>query len=121
MVRQDILSGLKNAVERGYSLNSAKQSLINSGYNLNEVNEAASYLSSGIESSQYSANQPEDNSYSEPQNEDDFSSQYPLSQSQKNNTEKIIDKKFLLKVLGLGLVLAGLVVVLVYVLLKMYG
>ena len=41
MVRQDILGGLKNAVERGYPLEAAKQSFINAGYNAHEVEEAA--------------------------------------------------------------------------------
>ncbi len=48
MVRLDIITGLKNAVERGYSLEQAKQTLINSGYNTQEVEEASNYLTGGF-------------------------------------------------------------------------
>jgi len=48
MVRQDIISGLRNAVERGYSIEQAKVSMINAGYAVNEVDAAANYLVSGI-------------------------------------------------------------------------
>jgi len=48
MVRQDIMAGLKNALERGYSLEQAQVSLINSGYNQNEINEASNFLTSGV-------------------------------------------------------------------------
>ncbi|MFH1307373.1 MAG: hypothetical protein ABIH72_00800 [archaeon] len=40
----EIVEGLKNAIERGYSLDLAKQSFINSGYARQEVEEAASAL-----------------------------------------------------------------------------
>ncbi len=48
MVRMDIIAGLKNAVERGYSLEQAKQSLRNSGYSEGDINEASNYLSGGF-------------------------------------------------------------------------
>ncbi|MEM3074512.1 MAG: hypothetical protein QW727_01050 [Candidatus Pacearchaeota archaeon] len=44
MVRIDIIAGLKNAVERGYSLQQAKQTLLNSGYSQNDIDEATNYL-----------------------------------------------------------------------------
>ena len=47
MVRMDIVAGLKNAIDRGYSLGQAQQTLINSGYNQQEVQEASSYLTGG--------------------------------------------------------------------------
>ena len=47
MVRMDIVAGLKNAVERGYSLEVAKQTLRNSGYNEQEIQEASNYLTGG--------------------------------------------------------------------------
>tara|TARA_Y100000310_G_scaffold221748_1_gene223356 strand:- start:6342 stop:6674 length:333 start_codon:yes stop_codon:yes gene_type:complete len=47
MVRMDIVAGLKNAVERGYSLAQAQQTLINSGYNQQEIQEASNYLTGG--------------------------------------------------------------------------
>lgn len=48
MVRYDIIAALKNAVERGYSLQLAKRSLINSGYNEHEVEEAGSFIGNGV-------------------------------------------------------------------------
>ena len=47
MVREDIVAGLKNAVERGYPLETAKQAFLNAGYSRQEVEEAAAYLSRG--------------------------------------------------------------------------
>ena len=44
MVREDILGGLKNALERGEGLDNAKSSFISAGYPKNEVEEAASLL-----------------------------------------------------------------------------
>jgi len=44
MVREDILGGLKNALERGDSLEKAKGSFISAGYPKNEVEEAAASL-----------------------------------------------------------------------------
>lgn len=45
MIKQDILAGLKNALERGETLGEAKESLINAGYPREEVEEAAATLS----------------------------------------------------------------------------
>ena len=42
MVNQDIITGLRNAIQRGYSLDMAKSSFINAGYPKKEVEEAAS-------------------------------------------------------------------------------
>ncbi len=47
MPRQDILAGLKNALARGDSLEKAKQSFINAGYNAKDVEVAAQQLSTG--------------------------------------------------------------------------
>lgn len=41
MVRGDILTGLRNALERGQDINSAKRSFVNAGYSINEVEEAS--------------------------------------------------------------------------------
>ncbi len=48
MVRQDIVAALKNAVERGYPIERAGQTLINSGYNAQEVQDGINYLMGGI-------------------------------------------------------------------------
>jgi hypothetical protein len=47
MVRQDIVAGLRNALERGISIESAKNSLLSAGYSVEDVNEAASSISAG--------------------------------------------------------------------------
>lgn len=44
MVREDIVAGLKNAVERGYSLELAKKSFISAGYSKEEVEEASAFV-----------------------------------------------------------------------------
>ena len=41
MTKEEILAGLKQAIERGESLEQAKQSFINAGYNPRDVEEAA--------------------------------------------------------------------------------
>jgi len=46
-MKEEIAAGLKNAVERGTSIDQAIQSFINAGYNAAEVNEAALLVSSG--------------------------------------------------------------------------
>lgn len=48
MSDNEILGGLKNALERGQSLDSAVQTFINAGYNPKLVQEAATELSSGV-------------------------------------------------------------------------
>lgn len=48
MVRMDLVASLKNALDRGYSIDQAKQSLINSGYGTGEIETAAKYLTGGI-------------------------------------------------------------------------
>lgn len=47
MTNDEIVSGLKNATERGSSLEEAVQSFINAGYNPAEVRAAAEFLTSG--------------------------------------------------------------------------
>ena len=49
-MRTDILSGLKSAIEHGYSLGQAVQSLLNSGYNPQDVKEAADTLQGKVSS-----------------------------------------------------------------------
>jgi len=53
MVRQDLVAGIRNAMERGYNMDQAKRSLLNSGYNEGDIMEAANYLTGGL------GNQPE--------------------------------------------------------------
>lgn len=49
-MREDILFGLRNAVDRGVKLEQATRSFISAGYNAEEVNAAAKELSSGTAS-----------------------------------------------------------------------
>ncbi len=44
MVNQEILEGLRNALARGYSLESAMMSFFNAGYKKEEIEEAAGFL-----------------------------------------------------------------------------
>ncbi len=44
MARQDLLGTIRNALERGESTEQAKASLVNAGYNLFEIEEAAKEL-----------------------------------------------------------------------------
>ena len=46
--REELLSGFKNALERGESVEKAKQTFLNSGYKSTEVDEAAQAASSGV-------------------------------------------------------------------------
>lgn len=48
MNKEDIVFGLRNAVERGFSLQSAVQSFLNAGYNPGEVNDAAREINMGV-------------------------------------------------------------------------
>ena len=47
MARDEIIAGIKNAMERGISLEDAKKSFMGAGYNPIEVQEAAASISSG--------------------------------------------------------------------------
>lgn len=51
MERPEIVSGLKNAVERGYSIELAVQSFVNAGYNRQDVADSARIISGGTLSS----------------------------------------------------------------------
>jgi hypothetical protein len=50
-MNEDIIIALKNSIDRGENLKTASQTLINSGYNAKEVNEASKYVSSGVTTS----------------------------------------------------------------------
>lgn len=49
-MNEDIVSGIKNAVEHGATLEEAIESFLNAGYSSNEVQEAAHYLTTGATS-----------------------------------------------------------------------
>ena len=56
-MREDIIAGLKNAYERGESVEKAVQAFISAGYNPNEVKEAAKIL--GFSDSQQEEQKPQ--------------------------------------------------------------
>lgn len=47
MASEEIIAALKNAIDRGESLEDARQIMINSGYDLKEVQEASKFVGSG--------------------------------------------------------------------------
>jgi len=47
MPNEEIITALKNAIEHGDSLESAIQIMVNSGYNINDVQESAKFISAG--------------------------------------------------------------------------
>ena len=44
MIDERLINYIKNGLEKGYSLNSLRQALINSGWDINQVNEAIDYV-----------------------------------------------------------------------------
>jgi hypothetical protein len=49
MARQDLITCLKNALERGYDIEQAKLSLRNAGYPLDEINLASQELQGKVQ------------------------------------------------------------------------
>jgi hypothetical protein len=47
-MRDEIIAGIQNAMQRGESLEKAAQSFVNAGYNPQEVKAAVSYISEGV-------------------------------------------------------------------------
>lgn len=47
-MNNEIIAGLRNAISRGESLDKAKKSFLNSGYNPQEVEAAASIIMNGV-------------------------------------------------------------------------
>ncbi|RMD67450.1 hypothetical protein D6817_01610 [Candidatus Pacearchaeota archaeon] len=58
-MRDDLIGGLRNALERGSTLEQAIQSFINAGYNSEEVHAAAALLSGGVSRIIYSDSRSE--------------------------------------------------------------
>ena len=48
MVKEEIITGIKNGMARGESLQQAIQTLIGAGYNPEEVNDAANNMNAGV-------------------------------------------------------------------------
>jgi hypothetical protein len=58
-MREDIVGGLKNALDKGENLEQAVRTFVNAGYPEREVREAARYATSGILSSLEKVKSPE--------------------------------------------------------------
>ncbi|MBU0957973.1 MAG: hypothetical protein KKF56_04150 [Nanoarchaeota archaeon] len=54
MQRQDIMSGLQHSLERGEDLEKAKQSFLDAGYPIQDINDSANAISSGVVQNQTS-------------------------------------------------------------------
>jgi len=95
----DIVGGLKNALERGRSLDEVKQSFINAGYNSKDVEDSSRALNSGVLFLSTS-----------PRSQGSVSSYKPLEPAKKEETQK--DRKGLALVIILAVILVLLVGVL---------
>jgi hypothetical protein len=78
MVNEDIVTGLRNAINRGESLDYAMNVMINSGYNAQEVAEASQYVSRGV----INTLQPKTNIFVAPSQEQKLT---PLAQQNESN------------------------------------
>lgn len=109
MVREEIVAGLRNAIERGQSIQQAMQSMANAGYQTNEIQEASKYVNLGatglmqqapkayVSQEQYSPN-PENPTLPEKQN--------PITKPSTSKTKVIILSLFLILLLaGLGVMI----------------
>ncbi len=71
MVNEEIITALKNAVERGEDLQTAVMILINSGYNSREVQEASNFIGGATTHLETRSNEhllmPNDRRFSQPQ------------------------------------------------------
>ncbi len=99
-MQDEIVAGLKNAIERGDTMENAIQSFINAGYNPATVREAAQLLSTGAsaivlssEAQQYPQSKSE-NKLEAPSTESQFPAQKQpqqyFYQKQKRSTGKLI-------------------------------
>jgi cobalamin biosynthesis Mg chelatase CobN len=108
MVRMDIVAGLKNAVDRGYSLGQAQQTLINSGYSQQEIQEASNYLTGGQTNVQQSQAQPTQSPGQPQTQQPQVQTQQPQVQTQQIQPKKP-KKKFPLMLIFLVFILVVLV------------
>lgn len=112
MVREEIVAGLRNAVERGQTIQQAMQSMINAGYQLNEIQEASGYVNMGAIGSMQQVPQ----AYVS-QEQYNPSSEESTIQAPANNKKSAPNIKVIILVLILVLLLAG-VGTMIYFMLK---
>ena len=94
MVREDILSSVKNAVERGSSLEQTKDSLINAGYSQKEVEQAINYLTSGLEQARQMPQINQTQNFPQRPQQNPYQNNYQIQNSQQT-TYKPKDNFFL--------------------------
>ncbi|MDP1695567.1 MAG: hypothetical protein Q8L29_01485 [archaeon] len=99
-MKEELAAGIKNAIERGYSLEVAIDSFIKAGYNPKEVQEAAETITAGVTSMTSVPSHSESSEVPEAPKQD---SSKPSSITQKKRDWKIIGIISLLVLIGIGL------------------
>lgn len=92
MVNEEILTALKNAIERDEDLNDAGETLINAGYSSQEVEEAKNFLTRGVLSNQPENFLPEENSEIPKEGFFDKINNLFSKKSQENEIQEIQEK-----------------------------
>ena len=105
MAKEEIVAGLRNAVERGQSIQQAIQSMTNAGYDPKEIQEASGYVNMGAtgvmqQKPQIYVNPPE----SSPQDPNQEITKVPLATKSVMNTKT----KVILLISVLVLILTGI-------------
>jgi hypothetical protein len=99
MVNEEIITALKNAVERGENLQTAMNILINSGYNLKEVQEASNFIGGTTTHLETKSHEhllmPNDRRFSPQQRQQQvkFQPQVPYSQPQTSYAQQLQQTK----------------------------
>ena len=79
-MKGEIIAGLRNSLERGESLEQAKKSFVNAGYNPQEVEAAGEMLSEGVSGVVFSQEVPENSQWRE----------FPPLPDKKRESNKVI-------------------------------
>jgi len=118
-VKDDIAAGLKNAMERGDSLERAMQSFINAGYNPNEVRAAGNLVSQGASQIAYPSEDEKRPEESGRQSEENIKHSLPEAPRKKERKEGNGKRVLLIGVIILGiLIFLGAIGYLVYTLMS---
>lgn len=87
---EEIEAGIKNAVERGSSLEDAVKTFVSAGYNPVEVKEAAKNISQGVTNI---VNPPNKNDKSEPKPTQESLEQYQTPQQENQNAPQTLSQQ----------------------------
>jgi lysylphosphatidylglycerol synthetase-like protein (DUF2156 family) len=88
MVKEELVIGLKNAINRGESLEKAMQSLLTAGYSPIDVKEASEYINLGV-TKKIAQNVPQENPQTPQTNENEESQKYLAENKPFISKEKI--------------------------------